>query len=96
MDVRPGQFQSRYKRNWLQQKCGSLGKYYVSHGLKTNQMKRAADTKRLLINRICKHQVTCFGHVMKREKLEHLVTTEMNEVKQREKMLYGLTNLVKV
>ena len=33
---------------------------------------REAGTTRSLINRICKHQVTFFGHVMKREKLEHL------------------------
>ena len=54
-----------------------------------------------LINRICKRQTTLFGHVTRKEKLEHLVTTEMIEgkrsrEKQGEKMLDGLTNKLKV
>ena len=55
---------------------------------------READTTRSLINRIRKRQATFFGHVMRREKLEHLVKTGMIEGKrsrgkQREKMLDG-------
>ena len=37
---------------------------------------READT-RSIINRIHKHQTTFFGHVMRRQKLEHLVTIGM-------------------
>ena len=41
---------------------------------------------RSLINRIHYHQATFLGHVMRREKLEHLVTTGMIERKHsREK-----------
>ena len=47
------------------------------------------------MNRIRKRQATFFGHVMKREELEHLVKYGMIEAKrsrrkQREKMLDGL------
>ena len=35
-----------------------------------------ADTTRSLINRICKRQVTFSDHVMRREKLEHLMKME--------------------
>ena len=64
-------------------------------------MLREAHTARSLLNRIRKHQVTLFGHVMRREKLEHLIKTGMIEGKRsrgkhREKMLYGLTNCLKV
>ena len=56
---------------------------------------RQAETKRSLINKIRKRQATFFGHVMRREKMEHLVTTGKIEGKrargrQREKMLDGL------
>ena len=47
--------------------------------------------KRSLINRICKCQATFLGHMMRREKLEHFVTTGMIEEKQCEKILDGLT-----
>ena len=40
-----------------------------------------ADTTRSLINSIHKHQATSFGHVMRREKLEFLVITEMTKGK---------------
>ena len=36
-------------------------------------------TTRSFVNRICKCQATFFGHVMRKEKLEHLVTTGMSE-----------------
>ena len=36
-----------------------------------------ADTTRSLIKKICKCKTAFFGHLMKREKLEHLVTTRM-------------------
>ena len=57
---------------------------------------READTTRSLINKLRKRQATFFGHVMRREALEHLVTTGMMEGKrgrgrQREKMTDGLT-----
>ena len=42
-------------------------------------MLREAETTRSLINRIRKQEATLFGHVMKREKLEHLVPTEIME-----------------
>ena len=42
-----------------------------------------ADTMRSSINRIRK---CLFSHVMRREKLEHLVTTKMIEGKQHEKI----------
>ena len=42
-------------------------------------------TTRSLINKICKCQATFFGHVMRREKLKHLVTTGMIEGKQQGK-----------
>ena len=38
---------------------------------------READTTRSIINRIHKHQKTFFGHVMRRQKLEQLVTIGM-------------------
>ena len=40
-----------------------------------------ADTTSTFINAICKRQAAFFGHVMKRENLEHLATTEMIEGK---------------
>ncbi|GFO31777.1 condensin-2 complex subunit g2-like [Plakobranchus ocellatus] len=59
-----------------------------------------AHTTRLLISKIRKHQATFFGHVMRREKLENLVTTGMLEGKrsrgkQREKLIEGLTDWLK-
>ena len=43
----------------------------------TKTVLREADTKRSIINRIHKHQTIFFGHVMRRQKLEHLVTIGM-------------------
>ena len=68
--------------------------------IKRNSVTRN-DITRSLINRISKKQVTFFGHVMRRKKLEHLVTTGMIEGKcswgkQHEKMLDGLTKWLKV
>ena len=62
---------------------------------------REDDTRRLLMNRIRKRQATFFGHVMRRENLEHPVTTGMidgkrSTEKQRENMLDGLTKWLKV
>ncbi|GFO35708.1 endonuclease-reverse transcriptase [Plakobranchus ocellatus] len=59
-----------------------------------------AHTTRLLISKIRKRQATFFGHVMRREKLENLVTTGMLEGKrsrgkQREKLIVGLTDWLK-
>ena len=55
----------------------------------------------MIINRIHKHQATFLGHVMRREKLEHLVTTGTIKVKhsrgkQREKMFDELFQSLKV
>ena len=70
------------------------GECYESHGLQRNQWKQIqeADTTVSLTNRICKHQATFFGLMMRREKLEHLVTTGMingnhSRGKQQEKIL---------
>ncbi|GFO27916.1 retrovirus-related pol polyprotein line-1 [Plakobranchus ocellatus] len=57
---------------------------------------KEAHTKRSLMNKIRKRQATFFGHVMRKGKMEHIVTTGMIEGKrsrgrQREKMLDGLT-----
>ena len=38
-------------------------------------------TTRLFMKRIQKCQTTLFGHMMRREKLKHLVTTKMTEGK---------------
>ncbi|GFO46185.1 hypothetical protein PoB_007269000 [Plakobranchus ocellatus] len=54
-----------------------------------------AHTTRLLISKIRNRQATFFGHVMRREKLENLVTTGMLEGKQREKLIEGLTDWLK-
>ena len=56
---------------------------------------------RSLINRICKPQAIFFGHMMRRKKLEHLVTTgtikgKCSTGKQHEKMFTGLTKWLKV
>ena len=58
---------------------------------------KEAHTSRALVNKIRTRQTTFFGHVMRREKLEHLITTGMMEGKrsrgkQREKMTDGLAN----
>ena len=60
-----------------------------------------ADTTRSLMNRASQRQETLFGHVIRRETVEHLVTTGMIEGKlsrgkQLEKMLDGLTKWLKV
>ena len=49
-----------------------------------------------LIKRICKFQATFFVHAMRREKLDHLVTTGMSHGKQLEKMLDEQTLRLKV
>ena len=56
---------------------------------------RETDTTSSLMRKIRNRQATFFGHVIRREKLEHLVITGMIERKrywgkQREKMLGGL------
>ena len=60
-----------------------------------------ADTTRSLINRIRKCLATFFGHVIRREKQDHLVTTGMMEGKrsrgkQHEKILDGETKCLEV
>ena len=56
---------------------------------------KEAHTSRALVNKIRTRQTTFFGHVMRKEKLEHLITTGMMEGKRsrgkrREKMTDGL------
>ena len=58
---------------------------------------KEAHTSRALVNKVWTRQTTFFGHVMRREKLEHLITTGMMEGKrsrgkQGEKMTDGLAN----
>ena len=58
---------------------------------------KEAHTSRAIVNKIRTRQTTFFDHVMRREKLEHLITTGMIEGKrsrgkQREKMTDGLAN----
>ena len=58
---------------------------------------KEADSKRSLVNKIRKRQSSFIGHVMRREKMEHLVTTGMLEGKrsrgrQREKVLDSLAS----
>ena len=58
---------------------------------------KEAHTSRALVNKIRTRQTTFFGHVMRRQKLEHLITTGMMEGKrsrgkQREKMTDRLVN----
>ena len=58
---------------------------------------KEAHTSRAPVNKIRIRQTTFFGHVMRREKFEHLITTGMMERKrsrgkQREKMTEGLAN----
>ncbi|GFS12970.1 hypothetical protein ElyMa_001385600 [Elysia marginata] len=54
-----------------------------------------ANSRRSLIKTIRKRQATFLGHVMRREKLEHLITTgkldgKRGRGKQREKIMDGL------
>ena len=61
---------------------------------------READKMRSLINTIPKCKTTFFGHVMRREKLAHLVTTRMikgkcSRGKQCTKILDVLTKWLK-
>ena len=71
-------------------------------GKKSNEkVLQEAQTTRSLVNKIRKRQATFFGHVMRREKLEHLMTTGMIEGKrsrgrQRETMLDGLKEWLNV
>ena len=58
---------------------------------------KEAHTSRALVNKIRTRQTTFFGHVMRREKLEHLITTGMmdgkgSRGKQRETITNGLVN----
>ena len=47
-----------------------------------NTVLKEAHTSRALVNKIRTRQTTFFGHVMRREKLEHLITTGMIEGKR--------------
>ncbi|GFN84853.1 hypothetical protein PoB_001135900 [Plakobranchus ocellatus] len=75
--------------------------FSVIESKKTNDtVLEEAHTTRLLISKIRKRQATFFGHVMRREKLENLVTTGMLEGKrsrgkQREKLIEGLADWLK-
>ena len=56
---------------------------------------KETETKRSLVQRMRKQQATFFGHVMRREGLEHFLATgkldrERSKGRQREKMLDSL------
>ena len=63
---------------------------------KTNEMAlKEAETNRSLVQKIRKQQATFFGNVMRREGLEHFLTTgktnrKRSKGRQREKMLDSL------
>ena len=63
---------------------------------KTNKMVlKEVETNRSLMQRIRKQQATFFGHIMRREGLEHFLTTgkldrKRSKKRQREKMLDSL------
>lgn len=50
-----------------------------------------AEINQTLINKIRKVWATTSDHAMRKEKMEHLVTTGKNNEKQRKKMLNGLS-----
>ncbi|GFN90701.1 craniofacial development protein 2-like protein [Plakobranchus ocellatus] len=97
-------FQQPPRRKWTWKSPGQEIRNHIDFILltkKTNDtVLEEAHTTRLLISKIRKRQVTFFGHVMRREKLENLVTTGMLEGKrsrgkQREKLIEGLTDWLK-
>ena len=63
---------------------------------KTNEMvSKEVETNRSLVQKIRKQQATFFGHVMRREGLEHFLTTgkldrKRSNERQKEKMLDSL------
>ena len=63
---------------------------------KTNEVVlKEAETNRSLVRKIRKQQTTFSGHVMRREGLEHFLTSgkldrKRSKGRQREKMLYSL------
>lgn len=69
---------------------------------KTNvEVLKEADTKRLLINKIRKRQAQFFGHFMRKESLEHRVTTakidgKRSRGRQREKITDSLAAWMEV
>ncbi|GFS13579.1 eukaryotic translation initiation factor 3 subunit F [Elysia marginata] len=63
---------------------------------KTNErVLQEAQSKRSLLDKICKRQATFFGHIMRQEKLENLIITGMMtgrrcRGRQREKLTDGM------
>ena len=93
MDARPQQFQNIQKKLNATELC--------CRDLTDCQEINWNNVMRWLINKIRKCQVTCFDHVMRTEKLEHLMTIGMivgkhSRGKQPEKMLDRLTKWLKV
>ncbi|GFO12223.1 MORC family CW-type Zinc finger protein 3 [Plakobranchus ocellatus] len=88
---------NKIKPEIAEEQCG----FVEGKAKKTNDtVLEEAHTRRLLISKIRKRQATFFGHVMRREKLENLVTTGMLEGKrsrgkQREKLIEGLIDWLK-
>ena len=80
MDARLGQFQNRF-----QKKTGGNRKLRISRTAKKSNEKalREADSSRALIKRTHKRQATFFGLEMRKEKLEHLLTTVNIDGKHR-------------
>ena len=107
MDARPDNFKTSTKKN---KKLQAIEMWFSRRMLRTSlsaknskeTVLREAFTTRSLLNRIRKHQVTFFGPMIRREKLEeYFLTTGMIEGKrsrgrQREKILDGLTKWFKV
>ena len=90
-----------------QKKLEAVEMWFLRRMMKISWMaKKSNDTvlkeahtsrSRALVNKIRTRQTTFFGHVRRREKLEHLITTGMMEGKrssgkQRKKMTDGLAN----
>ena len=81
-----------------QKKLEAVEMWFLRRMMKISWMaKKSNDTSRALVNKNRTRQTTFFGHVMRRERLEHLITTGMMEGKrsrgkQREKMTNGLAN----
>ncbi|GFR63294.1 UDP-glucuronosyltransferase 2A1-like [Elysia marginata] len=98
MDSKHGPYQNKWKQNLRQQKCGFLDECSEFLGQRESQT-RLYELKLIQEDHSSrpyeKRQATFLGHVMRREKLEHLITTgkldgKRGRGKQREKMMDGL------
>ena len=80
----------RLKKKWRQQKCGSYRGCYESNGLQKNIKKQCYENIKQQDHSYIekrKHQATSFDHMLRRAKLDYLVTAGMIEEKRnREKI----------